>query len=125
MNNTYDIEIPYLITGKAQGRLLVFDRSLYGSERHFIRLDLYPLIAPSHKRRHYGWWDIPLKHIKQKSTRFVFDFNRRVIRLDDRKIPLEVSQGWRGPIEEEGYCKLHVSLWDNSKEPPQMLELNS
>lgn len=125
MNTTHDIEIPYLLTGPARGRITVSDRRLYGSDDHFIRLDLYPLIAPSHMRRHYGWWDIPLKHIKQEGTNFIFDFRKRVIRLDNQRIPIEIMQGWRGPIEENGYCMLHVSLWDKSKEPPHMMELKS
>jgi len=125
VNKTCDIEIPYLLTGPARGRLTVSDRRLYGSDDHFIRLDLYPLIAPGHMRRHYGWWDIPLKYIKQESTSFVLDFNRRVISLENQKVPLEIKQGWRGLIEEDGYCMLHVSLWDNSKEPPHMIEVRS
>jgi radical SAM protein with 4Fe4S-binding SPASM domain len=76
-------------------------------------------------RRHYGWWDIPLKHIKQESTNFIFDFKRRKIRLDNRGVPLEILQGWRGPVEEDGYCMLHISLWDKSKEPPHMMEVKS
>ncbi len=125
MNRTYDIEIPYLLTGPAHGRFIVFDRRLYGSDDHFIRLDLYPLIAPSHMRRHYGWWDIPLKHIKQESTAFVFDFKKRVLHLENQKVPLEIRHGWRGPVEEDGYCMLHVSLWDKSKEPPHMMQIKS
>ena len=94
VNKTYTIELPYLMTGPARGKLIVSDRCLYGSGNHFIRLDLYPLIAPSHMRRHYGWWDIPLKHITQEDTNFVFDFKRRVIRLGDRKTPIEIAQAW-------------------------------
>ncbi len=125
MRKTYDIEMPYLITRDAPCKLIVVDRRLYASDNHFIRLDLYPLIAPSHMRRHYGWWDIPLKHIKQDRTNFVFDFNRRIIRLDNQRIPLVIKQGWRGPVDEDGYCMLHVSLWDTSKEQPHMIEVRS
>ena len=38
-------------------------------------------------RRHYGWWDIPLKHIKQESTSFTFDFKNELsawITVEDR-----------------------------------------
>jgi radical SAM protein with 4Fe4S-binding SPASM domain len=122
MNKTYAIEIPYLLMGGAPGRLNVFDRRLYGSDDHFIRLDVYPLIAPSHMKRHYGWWDIP---IKQENTRFFLDFNRRIIRLENPEGPLEITQGWRGSLEEDGYCMLHVSLWDSSKEPPHMMVVSS
>jgi len=125
VNKSYDIEIPYLLTGPARGRITVSDPRLYGLDNHFIRLDLYPLIAPSHMRRHYGWWDIPLKHVKQESTNFIFDFSKRTIRLDNQRIPVEIMQGWRGPIEEDGYCMLHVSLWDKSEEPPHMMEMKS
>ena len=125
MGRTYDIEIPYLLTGPAHGRLTLSDRCLYGSDDHFIRLDLYPLIAPGHMRRHYGWWDIPLKHIKREGADFIFDLNRRIIRLDNLGNPLEIEQGWRGPIEEDGYCMLHVSLWDKSKVPPRIIEVRS
>ncbi|TFG36359.1 MAG: radical SAM protein [Nitrospirales bacterium] len=125
MDKTYHIEMPYLLAGDALCRLMIFDEQLYGSDDHFIRLDLYPLIAPSHMRRHYGWWDIPLKHIKQERINFIFDFKRRKIRLDNQRIPLEIMQGWRGPVEEDGYCMLHISLWDKSKEPPHMMEVRS
>ncbi len=125
MNNTYDIEIPYLLTGPARGKLSVFDRSLYGSHDNFIRFDLYPLIAPRHMSRHYGWWDIPLERIKQESTEFVFDFKRRIIRLDKGRSQIDIKQGWRGPIEEDGYCMLHVSLWNKSKEQPQLIDVKS
>lgn len=76
-------------------------------------------------RRHYGWWDIPLKHIKQEKTSFIFDFHKRVIRLDDQRNPIEIKQGWRGPVEEDGYCMLHVSFWDKSKEQPYLIEVKS
>jgi radical SAM protein with 4Fe4S-binding SPASM domain len=125
MGKTYDIEIPYLLTGPARGRITVSDQRLHGSEAHFIRFDLYPLIAPSHMRRHYGWWDIPLKHITREGTNFIFDFRTRVIRLDNREIPVEIMQGWHGPIEEDGYCMLHLSLWDGAQEPPHMIEVKS
>jgi radical SAM protein with 4Fe4S-binding SPASM domain len=125
MKKTYDIEIPYLFTGPAPGILTFSDRRLGGSEDHFIRFDLYPLIAPSHMGRHYGWWDIPLKYVKEERTDFVLDLKKRVIRLDKLKGHLEIQQGWRGPVEEDGYCMLHVSLWDKSKEPPHMIELRS
>jgi Fe-coproporphyrin III synthase len=125
MNKTYDLELPHLLVGDARGNLNVFDRRLYGSDHHFIRFDLYPLLAPSHMKRHYGWWDVPLEHIRQERTPFVFDFSQRIIRISNRNHPIEIAQGWRGPIEEKGYCMLHVSLWDKSKEPPQMIQMNS
>lgn len=125
MSRTYDAEISYILTGPASGRLRFFDRNLYGSSDHFIRLDLYPLIAPSHMRRHYGWWDIPLKHIKQENTDLILDFNSRILSLNSEQGPLEIAQGWRGPIEEKGYCMLHVSLWDKSKEQPRLMEVKS
>lgn len=125
VNMTFEIDLAFLISGEPTGRLHLHDRKLYGSKDHFIRFDLYPLIAPSHMKRHYGWWDIPLVHIKKESTPFLFDFKRRVISLVDRKEPLGIAQSWRGPIEEDGYCMLHVSIWDNSKEQPHMMELRS
>jgi radical SAM protein with 4Fe4S-binding SPASM domain len=76
-------------------------------------------------RRHYGWWDISLEHIQQESTGFIFDFDSRTIRLNGERGAVEIPQGWRGPIEEDGYCMLHVSLWDKSKELPRMIEVRS
>jgi radical SAM protein with 4Fe4S-binding SPASM domain len=125
MTETYEIRMPYLLTGPASGLLTFFDRRLHGSDDHFIRLDLYPLIAPSHMRRHYGYWDIPLKHIQQMQTRFIFDPAGCISLPNNGGGPLELLQGWRGSIEEDGYCTLHVSLWDKSKDPPHMIEVKS
>lgn len=117
--------MPYLLTGPTSGVITFFDRPLLGSDDHFIRLDLYPLIAPSHMRRHYGYWDIPLKHIQQTRTRFIFDPTGCITLPNNDAPPLEIMQGWRGSIEEDGYCTLHVSLWDKSKDPPHMIEVES
>jgi MoaA/NifB/PqqE/SkfB family radical SAM enzyme len=123
VSELFDFALPHLIQGKTKGRLSIFDERLLGSPHHFVRFDLYPMLAPSHMQRHYGWWDIPLKTIREKSTGIWFDPSSRRLGLAGwgRTFPL----AWQGPLDEEGYCHLHVSLWDGSPTPPHLLALKS
>jgi radical SAM protein with 4Fe4S-binding SPASM domain len=125
MKKKFVLEIPFMVNKSSKSRLIFFENGLHGSRDHFIRLDLYPLIAPIYKKRHYGWWDIPLKCIEQKSTTLEFDLSSRTIIFENEKGPIKISQGWRGPIEENGYCMLHVSLWNSQKETPHMMSIYS
>ena len=107
----YDMELPYLLRGKDTLTLRVTDKALRGSWRHFIRLDLYPLIAPSHLRRHYGWWDIPLKHVVGENTDLEFDFDSGLLRFarPNGRIT-ELKPEWTSGFNECGYIAFHVSL---------------
>ena len=119
----FDFSLPHLIQGETKGRLSLFDERLPGSPHHFVRFDLYPLISPSHMQRHYGWWDIPLKEIRKTSTEIWLDWSSRRLRLAGWGKSFD--QAWQGPLDEEGYCHLHVSLWEGSSTPPQLLALRS
>jgi len=123
MSALFDFTLPHLIQGPTKGLLSILDERFLGSPHHFVRFDLYPLISPSHLRRHYGWWDIPLKKIRETSTEIWFDLARRRLRLAGWG--KSFSPAWQGPLEEEGYCHLHVSLWDGSPKPPRLLALKS
>ena len=123
VSKLFDFSLPHLIQGQTRGLLSIFDERLLGSPHHFVRFDLYPLISPSHMQRHYGWWDIPLKEIRGKSTEIWFDLSSRRLSLSGRENRSILA--WQGPLDEEGYCQLHVSLWDGSPTPPQLLALRS
>jgi hypothetical protein len=119
VSELFDFTLPYLIQAKTKGLLSFFDERLLGSPHHFVRFDLYPLLAPSHLQRHYGWWDIPLKKSGRKAPKY------GLIRLPGGSAwqvgERSFRQAWQGPLDEEGYCRLHVSLWDGSPTPPQLL----
>ena len=123
VSELFDFSLPHLIQGPTRGLLSIFDERLLGSPHHFVRFDLYPYLSPSHMQRHYGWWDIPLKKIRGKSTEILFDLSSRRLSLSGQGEPFPLA--WQGPLDEEGYCRLHVSLWDSSQNPPQLLTLRS
>lgn len=120
-NYGYELEFPYLLQRKDKLVLRITDNHLQGSRRHFLRLDLYPLINPSHPRRHYGWWDIPLRRVRSEETDLEFDLNESVIRFRGRGgKEIEITPGWHSGFKELGYISFHVSLW-----PTSMLGLRS
>lgn len=123
--SSFDVRLPYLVSGRAEGTILLSGAAPVGSRDHFLRFDLYPLIAPSHKRRHYGWWDIPLALLRRGKNPFVLDPSTGDLRIGSWMRRSLVRQGWRGPIDEDGYCRLHVSLWDTRGPVPRMDELRS
>jgi len=111
----YALELPYLLEGKDKLTLGVTDAQLRGSRRHFVRLDLYPLITPSRPRRHYGWWDIPLKHIVSEKTDLEFDLGSGILRIVKRGgKAIEIKRGWNSDFTEAGYISIHMSLWRTS-----------
>lgn len=119
----FEFDLPLLIEAPTKVLFRVLDGSLLGSSSHFLRFDLYPLISPSHMRRHYGFWDIPFERIHGPSTEILLD-------LSDFTLTLPEGGGtypraWQGLTQEEGYCHLHVSVWDASQDPPQIVELQS
>lgn len=103
--------------------LRITDRSLIGSHKHFIRFDFYPIFAPSHMKRHHGFWDLPLKHIKHERTSLMLDHGELLVKNGWR--PVRLKPVWKGNIPFCGYCMLHVSLWDNSHTPPEQKTVKS
>lgn len=121
MNHRFDLEMPQTIRGRARIVLHLFDGRLHGSQEHFLRLDLYPLLSPSFRRRHYGWWDIPLSQIFTQRTELTLDTSTRSIRVENGWEAVNIAAAWQGTIDEPGYARLHISLWTNSS-PPRLLE---
>jgi MoaA/NifB/PqqE/SkfB family radical SAM enzyme len=119
----YTVKLPYRVQGRAKGLLRIADPTLVGSKDHFLRFDMYPLVGPLHLKRHYGWWDIPLKHIRKREIEFDFDPLRDTIRFTPLFLPIRFQSIKGGPIEEPGYCKLHVSLWEYTRDQPHMLSV--
>jgi len=111
----YDLDIPYLLEGKDGLTLRITDRKLLGSRHHFIRLDLYPMVTPSPERRHYGWWDLPLRHIASEETALEFDLQDGTIRFcGQRGKEIEIKPGMTSGFKEQGYVTFNVSLWKTS-----------
>ena len=125
MNHPFDLEMPCIIEGRTRFNLLLFDEGLHGSQEHFLRLDLYPLLSPSFTRRHYGWWDIPLEGIRRQRTELSFDFSTWSIRVETGQEAVAIPAAWKGPSNESGYCRLHLSLWNNSSPPLLLGEIQS
>jgi MoaA/NifB/PqqE/SkfB family radical SAM enzyme len=123
MSPLFNFTLPLLIQEPTKGLLSLLDEGLKGSAQHFVRFDLYPLISPSHMKRHYGFWDIPLVEIQDARTEILFDLAARTLGLPKtgKVFPL----AWQGLVDEEGYCHLHVSIWNKAAEPPQLLALQS
>lgn len=123
MSELFDFTLPHLTQGQIKGLLSFTDERLPGSRHHFVRFDLYPLVSPSHRQRHYGWWDVPLKEIRENEAEISFDWRRRRLSLSGKT--RSFPPAWRGPLDEEGYCMLHVSLWDSAQKPHRLLTLKS
>jgi radical SAM protein with 4Fe4S-binding SPASM domain len=123
MEKSFDVQMPWIIGDKTELTLNILDRSLLGSKDHFVRFDLYPVYAPSHMRRHHGFWDIPLNSINRQRLKLVFKQGELHVKTGWRT--LFIKPVWKGYLEFIGYCMLHVSLWDISKEPPVQLTIKS
>lgn len=123
MNPYFDIHAPWLMDENPDFALRILDRKLIGSPEHFLRLDFYPLFAPSHLKRHHGFWDVPLKHIKRESTKLTLTGGELILKNGWR--PVRLKPVWKGSISFRGYCTLHVSLWDNSGTSPEQKTIKS
>jgi len=123
MDKSFDVQIPWIIDEDTELTLNIYDRRLLSSKRYFIRFDLYPLYAPSHLKRHHGFWDLPLRHISRERVKLVFKQGELWMKTGWRTVCLKPV--WKGDLEFIGYSMLHVSLWDFSKDPPVQLTVKS
>jgi radical SAM protein with 4Fe4S-binding SPASM domain len=123
MDNSFDVQVPWVIGDNTELTLSILDRRLLGSRDHFVRFDLYPLFAPSHLERHLGFWDLPLHNIDSERTKLAFDRGELVVKERLRRVRLKPV--WKGNIPFRSYCMLHVSLWDNSETPPEQKAVKS
>ncbi len=116
-----NLHLPWMLRDGAKLTLEIHDNNLIGSENHSVRIDLYPLHAPSHPERHLGYWDVPLVHVKRRRSRLVFRDNKIVIPTLLSKIAIEPI--WTGPCEPVGYFTARTSLWEHGRQRPQMIEI--
>jgi radical SAM protein with 4Fe4S-binding SPASM domain len=121
----YDLDIPYLIRGETKCVLRLFDATLIGSKRHFLRLDLYPLVAPSIMKRHYGWWDIPLSKVRSSTLEFFFSPFHQSVTFPGLIWSVQIKRAGGGNLNELGYCMLHGSLWEVQGNETKMKEVQS
>jgi len=123
MDKSFDVRVPWLIGDDTGLMLHIYDRRLLGSKRHFIRFDFYPVYAPSHMKRHYGFWDLPLKYVKREETNLTL--KQGVLCMKDGWRTVRLNPVWKGGLDFIGYSMLHVSLWDCSGKPPAQLMVKS
>ena len=123
MGAVFSVDIPWRLDGEPVVRIAFEDERFLGSRKHSLRFDLYPLNAPSTLGRHYAYWDIPMRYVKD---------NRFDVLLRDGKLILDrgwrrtrIKPKWSGGLEPLGYCTLHVSLWDRWIKPHEMLAVKS
>lgn len=112
---SFEIKVPYRLEmlGDVPIVLTVKDNELLGSPLDFVRLDLYPILAPNHPERHFAWWDIPMSLIRRERTEMVLRDMTLVIAGEAKTE--EIGPQWRGRRPPLGYCRLHVSLWHLSE----------
>ena len=125
MKQRFDVLFPFHLETRATGTIHSVAKALRRSPHHFLRLDLFPVAAPSHKQRHYGWWDLPLSELPSEDVSLVLDLERWLLEYESPHGTRAVPMGWAGLRGEYGYCMLHASLWDSRARPPRMLELRS
>jgi MoaA/NifB/PqqE/SkfB family radical SAM enzyme len=107
-DNAFEMLAPWKIDEDAEMILNINDEGLLGSRQHLIRFDLYPMHAPSHPARHYGYWDIPMNQIRWATTKLVMKGD--TIHIKDDLRSSKVRPAWRGSIPLAGQCLLTVSI---------------
>jgi MoaA/NifB/PqqE/SkfB family radical SAM enzyme len=114
-----EIVAPWRLNEQSEIILTVRDKSLLGSKRHIVRFDIYPIHAPSHPERHYGFWDIPMRRLQRERT--VLTLKNERIYLHRGLFPSSYEAVWRGALPLAGTCFLTVSVLDISSDPAQTL----
>lgn len=120
-------ELPFVFDGSMDLELIVPGRHLWGHEKGFIRLDLYPRVRPLVHERHFGFWDIPLKMIGQERTRAHLDLARGVLAVQTNggEAGFVPVPGIRVPFDEPGNVVAHVSRWESVHGSPRMASVHS
>ncbi|PKN52811.1 MAG: hypothetical protein CVU55_06215 [Deltaproteobacteria bacterium HGW-Deltaproteobacteria-13] len=123
----FSLELPWAFNGTMDLEIVVKNRSLYGREDGFLRVDLYPRVRPMVHERHFGFWDIPLKivHTERMSARLDLDKGTLKLRDGSQKDAWRTVQGLRIPFSEQGNVIIHFSHWDTGKGEPRMTEIRS
>lgn len=114
--NNFHVQAPWRIEDETLIDLTVHNRQLLGSRNHFLRFDLYPIFAPAHPERHFGYWDIPMNLIGKERTKLLFRHGNLMIPGLWRSTTIKPI--WTGNSEPLGYCRLQVSCWDCSGDQP-------
>jgi radical SAM protein with 4Fe4S-binding SPASM domain len=122
MDHSFEVQAPWLMNGALNIVLTIRDRDLIGNDRYFIRFDCYPYIAPSHGKRHFGFWDVPLSMLKENRTAVACAGDAMMIGAGGDR---GVKPIWRSDLEFTGHFMLHTSLWDKSRGTPEQLWVES
>jgi radical SAM protein with 4Fe4S-binding SPASM domain len=119
----FSVDIPWRLDGEPIVRIEFRDERFLGSRRHYLRFDLYPLNAPSTLGRHYAYWDIPMRYVKDNRFDVLLRDGKLIVDRGWRRV--RIKPKWTGSLEPLGYCTLHVSLWDRRTRPSEMLAVKS
>jgi radical SAM protein with 4Fe4S-binding SPASM domain len=112
----YLLGLPWAFDGAMGMEIAVPNRALWGREDGFLRVDLYPRVRPKVHERHFGFWDISLKDIRQERTLARLNLDKGTLELQKRHggEVWRSAPGIRVPFDEPGHCVLHLSQWDTS-----------
>lgn len=88
--------------------LVFIDRKFLNNKR--IVFDIYPKDSPSHPNRHYGYFDIELKDIKEKISVDLDICNHNII-FDNS----QYKESWHGNYLEDGEYILYINIFDSGK----------
>jgi radical SAM protein with 4Fe4S-binding SPASM domain len=122
------LEMPWAFDGTMDLVILVQDKSLWGREDGFLRIDMYPRARPIVHERHFGFWDIPLKNIRQQRTQARLDLHRGTLELREASKSAThgvTVPGLRVPFEEPGNVIVHLSHWNTGEKGPSMKRVES
>ena len=123
MPAAFEVQAPRVWGDTTELVLTVRDDRLRGSRGHFIRLDIYPVAAPSQFARHHGYFDVPLRLIQNDRTEL--SISKDGLAIGGGRLRKRIRPAWKGKIEYAGYITLHSSLWEAGKGPPRQIRVMS
>ncbi len=123
MSAAFEVQAPRVWGDTTELVLTLRDDRFRGSCGHFIRLDIYPVAAPSGFDRHHGYFDIPLSLIKNDRTELSLSKVR--LAIGRGRLRKRIRPAWKGKIGYAGYITLHSSLWEAGEGPPRQIQVIS
>jgi len=118
-------EGPYVFRDQLDFTIVVEGLAGSPAQGSFLRLDLYPRARPLTNVRHYGFWDIPLRSLREGVNSGCLNLASGALSVGRPTSWARTVPGWRGEFDESGYCLLHCSVWDGAATPPAMLTVRS
>jgi MoaA/NifB/PqqE/SkfB family radical SAM enzyme len=85
----------------------------------FLRLDLYPMLAPASGRRHFGYWDV--RWLQSGDGRILLFWDGQNLVANGDGVTVNANTG---PFFEDGYIVAHASIWRGG-DAPRLLTIRS